>query len=532
MKNLKYFFLLFLLIQFSCVKDDTVRDFKVLNEITIEDLGEKHEIQVGGRLIITPTVKTKLNDESGLQYVWYKYNDAQTVADTISYEKNLDVPIFDVLPGVLTKIVLKVTDSKTGIFTRKESTFITQGIYSDGTLILCRNGNEYDLNFLRSKTDALYEDIYSSANDGEKLAAASKMILFTDVDVREPLLFKSVIITSNDNNGGVYLDPTLLQRSAYVREKFMFPDFEGVMNITGYAADQGNDYLIINGKLYPRPNLSNADGDGRWIPSLTLLSEPTDHSLSSGIAQPFGYPFYGTPLVYDNLHNRFMINTKGGYFSFLSNSIVTGGKFDPSNMGSGLEMVTSGCSNATNESNWALMKSSITGDYVVITYGFVYDEEEWTYEFQTREKRVLSRADYPNLYNGALFTKGTNVLVRNMNPFTIKTEGISDIFFFLSNNKVYAFNTTNFSENEIINGADHNYTITGIDCQQMPEPTQANPEANYVRLGIAVKDNALSTKTAGVVFFRLSNLGGLSATKYYAKTGICDEIIDFKEKLD
>lgn len=533
MKNSKYFFLLFLLFSFSCVKDHTVSDFKTLNEITIDDMGKSHEIEIGGRLRITPTIKTKLNDESSLQYVWYKYNNSQTVADTISYEKNLDVEIFDVLPGVPTTVMLKVIDGKTGIYTRKGTTLITKGIYSDGTLMICRNGNDYDLGFLRSKTDALLENVYSYMNEGEKLGEKSKRILFTDPDVRQPVIFKAVIVTCDDNTGGVYLDPNALQRKAYMKDKFVLPNFSGDIIITGCVSDQSNDYLFINGFLYPRPNASSGGGDGQWFPELTLLTESTEYKLSDGgTSHPLGYPLGGNPLVYDNLNSRFMMNLNGGYFSFLKN-VTTGGKFDPDDLGEGVEMVLSGSSNASNEDNWALMKDTKKDEYFVITYMFVYNEENWTYEFMTKSRTPLPRSNYPNLYNGTLMTSGTVTQVTNMYPWEANVRGISDIFFFLNQNKIYAFNIGNLSEVQIIDGSTlSNSTITAIDCQYIPEPTEADPKANYVRLGLAVRDNTLSTKAAGLVFYRLNNIGGLSATKYYTRSGICDEIIYFKEKLD
>ena len=65
--------------------------------------------------------------------MWYKYNEEQSVADTLSFEKNLDVVISDVLPGVKTTLKFKVTDNKTGVYVIEESSFTTIGKYSGGT---------------------------------------------------------------------------------------------------------------------------------------------------------------------------------------------------------------------------------------------------------------------------------------------------------------------------------------------------------------------------------------------------------------
>lgn len=539
MKNIKYLFFILLLLQFSCVKDDTVYDLKELDEITIGDFARIYSIEIGARLKVPANVTTKSGDESTLTYVWYKYNSSQMIADTISYEKDLDVEITDVIPGVETTIMLKVTDSKTGIYARKGSKFITTGIYSGGTMILAKNGSEYDLNFLKSTTDEMRENVYSNTNDGEKLGEKSKMILLPDPDSENPALYKAVIVTCNDNTGGVYLDPNFLKRKNYVSDQFIFPEeLPEEINITAYASDAFGDYLFINGKLYPRPNIMAGGGlrpgNGQWYQQLVVLSGPADYYLSNAFSQPHNnYTLMGYPLVYDNLHNRFMINDKRkGNFSFLDNSVITGGHFDFNNMGEGLEMVISGSSNETVDDVWALMRNTITDEYVMIGYVFIYDRQNNTYELRTKYKTTLSRSNYPNLYNGKLLTPGSTSGVENHRPLGPELKGITDFFFFLNDNKVYAFNVGTLAEVPLIDGATDNYTITGIRCQQIPEPTDLDPKASYVRLGIAVKDNTLSTKSAGLVFYRLSSVGGLTANKYYSKTGICDEIIDFKEKID
>ena len=99
MKKLKYIGILFLLILFSCVDDESRYGDIDIDEIKIEGIKDYQEIEVGGKLTITPVVTTKFGEKSDLSYVWYKYNEEQSVADTLSFEKNLDVVISDVLPG-------------------------------------------------------------------------------------------------------------------------------------------------------------------------------------------------------------------------------------------------------------------------------------------------------------------------------------------------------------------------------------------------------------------------------------------------
>ena len=135
MKKLKYIGILFLLILFSCVDDESRYGDIDIDEIKIEGIKDYQEIEVGGKLTIAPVVTTKFGEKSDLSYVWYKYNEEQSVADTLSFEKNLDVVISDVLPGVKTTLKFKVTDNKTGVYVIEESSFTTIGKYSGGTLM-------------------------------------------------------------------------------------------------------------------------------------------------------------------------------------------------------------------------------------------------------------------------------------------------------------------------------------------------------------------------------------------------------------
>ena len=228
MENLKYILILVLLLQFSCVDDNSKFGGVDIDAITIEGIEEYKEIEIGSKLEIKPTVITKFGDKSELSYVWYKYNKEQAVADTLSREKDLDVIIGDVLPGVTTTLVFKVIDLQTGVFAMNKSSFVTVGKYSGGTLMLCRVDGENDLAMLKKDGTTLYENIYSYANDGTRLGQKSKRIILTDSYVYNPLGHKSVIVTCDDETGGVYLDPVIFTRKNYMREKFiMGEEMEG-----------------------------------------------------------------------------------------------------------------------------------------------------------------------------------------------------------------------------------------------------------------------------------------------------------------
>ena len=290
MKKLKYIGILFLLILFSCVDDESRYGDIDIDEIKIEGIKDYQEIEVGGKLTIAPVVTTKFGEKSDLSYVWYKYNEEQSVADTLSFEKNLDVVISDVLPGVKTTLKFKVTDNKTGLYVIEESSFTTIGKYSGGTLMLCKTGGEYDLTMLKKDGTTLYEKIYTQINEGEKLSEQSRKIILIKPYARNPRPYKAVVVTAKNNTGGVYLDPDLFVRKAYMKEKFFSgEDLTGDIGIDGYCTDQGSDYLVVNGKVHGRAY--GFEETAVWNPEIVFLSAPQDYSAASYVAQPTGYLF-------------------------------------------------------------------------------------------------------------------------------------------------------------------------------------------------------------------------------------------------
>ena len=130
-------------------------------------------------------------------------------------------------------------DDQTGVYALNKSTFTTVGKYSGGTLALCKTDGEMDLAMLKKDGTTLYENIYAMANNGEKLGTASKRIFQTDLNPRNPLGYKAVIVTCDDETGGVYLDPNIFERKDDMKNKFVFGDeLEGKLAITDMPKDR------------------------------------------------------------------------------------------------------------------------------------------------------------------------------------------------------------------------------------------------------------------------------------------------------
>ncbi len=534
MKNMRYLILVWLVSLLGCVDDDSRYGDIEIDEITIEGIEAYREIDLGGRLKVTPTVTTKFGEHSDLSYVWYKYDSGQSVADTLSFEKDLDVAVGDVMPGENITLIFKVTDNRTGVYKTNRSVFKANSVYSGGTLILCSNDGQCDLAMLKNDGQTLYENIYSLANH-EKLGSQAKRLFLTHAYANNPTPYKAVIVACDDATGGVYLDPDALIRQSYMREKFMFgSDMPGDLVITGVCNGTSAEYLIANGKIHGR-SYSRDEVDARYLPEYVLLSAPSDYDAAATVARPWGEGKYHTPMYYDNLHGRFVANLNGGYLDFPGGNRKDFSKFDPTDMGENVRLMATG-SNGTRanrlEAVWALMKNTAIGRYSLITYEIATDWSTWptSSNFISKSNDVIDPGSCPGMYAAEAFVAGNKYSVPT-NGRQATATGMLRFLFYLSGNKIYAFNVESRAEGVIIDGAAEGYVITGLDCTQVSVPTENGAES-VTQLTLAVKDQGLSGKQGGIATYRLDQVGGLSATKMYAKTGFCDEVIATVEKYD
>ena len=520
MKMIKYIWLLLLLLPLGCSERESHYGGIEIDEITVEGIEDYYEIEVGSHLTIPTTITTKFGDASDLSYVWYKYNSEQVVADTLSFEKDLDVVIGDVIPGVETTLVFKVIDNTTGIYTSMVSKFKTIGKYAGGTLILYRNDGACDLAMLQKDGFTFYENIYSIANHNEKLGEKSKRLLQTK-EFAYNAEFKSIIVTCDDQTGGVSLNTDALVRKSYVRDNFMITDdFEGDLVVT--AVYNGNSYecMIVNGKVYSRQFW----GDPLWAPEFVFLKPPYNYYAAEFAARPTGSSWLngGTPMLYDNVNGRFMGNFSGGYFSEIKEQQNDFSVFDPNNVGKGMELVTTGCVGSKLDDMYFLMKNTNTGEFVLLRCKFSFLNPK---TFTSISKTVLEKSKYPGLYAAKSFRAGNKFIVENSGRFRAIFKGLSDVFFYISNDNVYAFNVQSLVEDVIIKGADKNYAIDHLECNEV----SGNGGA-MLQMTLGIKDHSLSGKQGGIAVYRLSSIGGLTAEWLYSKTGFCDEVIATLEK--
>lgn len=145
-----------------------------------------------------------------------------------------------------------------------------------------------------------------------------------------------------------------------------------------------------------------------------------------------------------------MVNKGGaGYFSFITGADYDFSSYDPNDMGDGIELVIMGNQSSRTDFMWELMKNTKTGEYVLVKSKTGFNSS-WATTFVAEYKKVLSKNEYPHLYEASDFIAGTKLFFANSSPWKDYVLGQPNIFFFLSNNKIYAFNVGTLSEGVLI----------------------------------------------------------------------------------
>jgi len=228
MKNLTLFIIAVIITLSSCTEDKGTYDYTPLNEVVIGDVGDHYLALSEKPFEIHPTIEQSVNaDEGVLEYLWYSYENFQTDgADTLGFEKDL---VFDELPLMPNSynLVLKVTDTSTGIFYNYKSILDVKG-FPDGLHVLSNSNGDAQLSIIRGE----------GINDYEAYKLKNGEVAGTD-----PVCIKSVYksrnsspyqfaILCNDNGLGVFTEPYNFEKIAPITDSYGSSD-DVPSNVTG-----------------------------------------------------------------------------------------------------------------------------------------------------------------------------------------------------------------------------------------------------------------------------------------------------------
>ena len=499
----------------GCVEDKTVDTFKELNEVTIEGLEDKYSVMLYSHLQASPTIKTSLNDNSQLSYVWYAYtNTTREEADTLGYEQNLDVLVEPSIltPGEAYTLALKVIDGETGVYYRKEMELEIRTQFTKGTVLLCEEAGQAEVNFLVDDTErTLLENIYTSAND--ELVGRNPLRIYSVNPNDYATFLKQELIFCDDENGGVVASPLSFEKVKTMREACDM-DFE-TATVAPEFYYKGNmiDYIIMNGAICKRATNMQAVN---FEPKLVLMNEPYEYSVAPDVLAAGD-----NPVFFDELYGRLIIHSRynQGYVTTLPKAENDLGIFDSNNLGENLELKCWGSLSEATNGAWMLMQD-VEGKF-------------WLYKFSLED----------DSFRGIAKIEVTDVIAPHMKEaisFAANPE-YNDVFMYATKDAVYSFaanqlTSSTMSSLEVLqqNMQAENMEVTSIKFLDITvsEPTASNPNATRTssQVRCCVRDLNLSEKQGGVIFYEVNSTGGVHLEFLFEKCGFCDKVIDIDEK--
>lgn len=499
----------------GCVEDKTVDTFKELNEVTIEGLEDKYSVMLYSHLQASPTIKTSLNDNSQLSYVWYAYtNTTREEADTLGYEQNLDVLVEPSIltPGEAYTLALKVIDGETGVYYRKEMELEIRTQFTKGTVLLCEEAGQAEVNFLVDDTErTLLENIYASAND--ELVGRNPLRIYSVNPNDYATFLKQELIFCDDENGGVVASPLSFEKVKTMREACDM-DFE-TATVAPEFYYKGNmiDYIIMNGAICKRATNMQAVN---FEPKLVLMNEPYEYSVAPDVLAAGD-----NPVFFDELYGRLIIHPRynQGYVTTLPKAENDLGIFDSNNLGENLELKCWGSLSEATNGAWMLMQD-VEGKF-------------WLYKFSLED----------DSFRGIAKIEVTDVIAPHMKEaisFAANPE-YNDVFMYATKDAVYSFaanqlTSSTMSSLEVLqqNMQAENMEVTSIKFLDITvsEPTASNPNATRTssQVRCCVRDLNLSEKQGGVIFYEVNSTGGVHLEFLFEKCGFCDKVIDIDEK--
>lgn len=486
MKKIYYACFLLSVLFYACLEDKGNDVYSELNDVTIERFNDT-TIEQFTRLQIVPviSVREKNFNAENYSYLWHMYaaygSGNATVADTLSFEKDLDVEINNI-PGTYT-LVLEVVDKETEIrYLRRDFSYVTViNSYSKGMLALSSVNGEANVTFV-NVVGSVIPDAYQKVN-GAIAGKNPTGIRYTSTMLSNAE--KMIVIMTDDERGGTVVKPSDMSYVMDFAGMFYFlpekikPQSFGTHDYTAY------EYAINDGIIYTRKVMGET-----------------------------GYPKYGVAIKGEyeymapfDFFNA--MNPQGAYFydqgkkrfvymkvPLQGNSVITmtdmTGEFNPNNVG--MTMVWGGLfgSQFARTNGRAVMKDG-SGEHYMLSF---------------------------TMGTGPTFTPGkihqlSHAGGREACAFT--TSQNANFLYYAYENKIVcvSFSTGNkLSEYEVEGG-----NVDYIECDQ---------QGNVKQMWVGVSDGSGAPNSGSIVVLEMSTDGSLTEVARYSN--VCGKVVDFEYK--
>lgn len=472
---------------FSCVDDKGSYDYVELNDLTIAEVPENATVEQFTKLEITPDITAKEGDfnPDGYTYNWILfqiYTGGNVTADTISQEKDLNVEI-GAIPGEY-RIHYEVKDKKTDLIYTTETYLTIINSYSLGMMALSRVGEEANVTFV-NKIENVVQNAYSKVNGKP---AGQNPVGICQVGGLISSASKMVVIMTDDEKGGVVVDPLDMSYVMDTKDLFYFPPTPNRPQAFGTHDYTAYEYVINNGGIYTRKVM----GDGAY-PKYGVKIKG-----DYGEIAPFNFFNAVNPQVavfYDQTKRRFVsMNVPLQGDAIIPIADNNEGEFNPNNVGmkmlwGALVGTTWACYNGRS-----VMKSD-DGNYYMLS--FKLDKTKKVsplHKFHITTEGIEQSVSYATAQNG-------------------------NFLYYTHGNKItcLSFNTGNLmSQYELKNAGQQ---IDYIECDQ---------KGNVNQLWVGISDGSKTKQSGTIVVLEMSTDGSLKELKRYSN--VCGQVVDFEYK--
>lgn len=353
---------------FSCLEDETNKNFKMMTPIRIDltglpDPGVPYEIYQYDTLRIAPVVYREGVDDARLSFEWQIQGNS--VERILSHSMVLNAEIIEPQQGMEYNVILTVTDSTTlvqayQVWKVKVSDVLGEGLIvadtrdeqtTDLSLIMAMN---FTGKYMDDSGDMIFRNLYSRGNEGERIQGVA-------ID----LMMSKYATTSATNSTLTVLTPNSIVRvnpSGYGfvdNCRFILP-IDDPMLPRKIREEEWVKYEIlnINGHLYPR----GYQGTNVTFQMFILTSDMQDYDISEYRCLARGaYPEY-VGFAYDEKGKRFLILPNGNGPALSTFQPSSQKYFDPNHIG---EKSCLFMGEGVGYTMHALMKDRDKDDYVI-----------------------------------------------------------------------------------------------------------------------------------------------------------------------
>ena len=459
----------------ACTEDKGNYDYLPLNELTLEGMAESYQVEKDSAFAISMTITGETGfSEANYDFLWYAWNtlDEESIPDTLSYEKNLDMVMS--LPIGEYTLRYVVTEKETGVYYAAEADLSVINSFSKGVVALSRiEGGDSDLTFINS-VNTVTKHAYKEANAGVSAGNGplgiyylggtdgTKNVLLISTEEKQMTVEPADFTDYRSLAGWFYIEP------------------EGVVEAMG--AVSVDEYLIIGGKAYSRMASPFANPTGMF--NYKIAGE---YDLAPFVLE-------GSSIFFYDKEKHCFYFYPGWTGMIVATSV--GSAFNAAD--TGMDMLYG----QTFGENMRAVMVDETGKRYMIS------------GLQTAEYD-LDLSGYQPMINAQRKLEMTQGGAAEAVSFTISSKD-PDFLYYAYDNQIVCVS--------MLNGMELGRTTLDQNIDRIEFNDADNPELLYV----AVSDGSETTDSGSIYFFEMASNGTLTEQARFEH--VCGKVIDFEYK--